>query len=220
MDYFDHGFKSLINFELKNDADNDYESIFKKYSSILHTKLNGKSVLNYLTSHDDGAPYDQDRKKPIRAANVLLLTPGASQVYYGDESSRDLTIEGTVGDATLRSFMNWEDLDSLPDTKNTLMHWQKLGKFRRNHPAVGAGKHKRLARKPYVFSRTYVSEDFKDKVVVGLDLPKGKKSLWVKGFFGDGTKLYDTYSDTIMEVQNGRAIFESEYDIALLELVQ
>ena len=218
VDYFDHGFKSLINFELKNDADNDYESIFKKYSSILHTKLNGKSVLNYLTSHDDGSPYDQDRKKPIRAANVLLLTPGASQIYYGDESSRDLTIEGTVGDATLRSFMNWEDLDSLPDTKNTLMHWQKLGKFRRNHPAVGAGKHKRLARKPYVFSRTYVSEDFKDKVVMGLDLPKGKKSLWVKGFFGDGTKLYDTYSDTFIEVQNGKAIFESEYDIALLEL--
>ena len=220
VDYFDHGFKSLINFELKNDADNDYETIFKKYSSILHTKLNGKSVLNYLTSHDDSSPYDQDRKKPIRAANVLLLTPGASQVYYGDESSRDLTIEGTNGDATLRSFMNWEDLDSLPNTMNTLLHWQKLGKFRRNHPAIGAGKHKRLAKKPYVFSRTYISDDFKDKVVVGLDLPKGKKSLWVKGFFGDGTKLYDTYSDTFIEVQNGKANFESEYDIALLELVQ
>ncbi|MBD0849076.1 alpha-amylase family glycosyl hydrolase [Maribacter arenosus] len=220
VDYFDHGFKSLINFELKNDADNDYETIFKKYSSILHTKLNGKSVLNYLTSHDDSSPYDQDRKKPIRAANVLLLTPGASQVYYGDESSRDLTIEGTNGDATLRSFMNWEDLDSLPNTMNTLLHWQKLGKFRRNHPAIGAGKHKRLAKKPYVFSRTYTSDDFKDKVVVGLDLPKGKKSLWVKGFFGDGTKLYDTYSDTFIEVQNGKANFESEYDIALLELVQ
>ncbi len=220
VDYFDHGFKSLINFELKNDADNDYESIFKKYSSILHTKLNGKSVLNYLTSHDDSSPYDQDRKKPIRAANVLLLTPGASQVYYGDESSRDLTIEGTNGDATLRSFMNWEDLDSLPNTKNTLLHWQKLGKFRRNHPAIGAGKHKRLAKKPYVFSRTYISDDFKDKVAVGLDLPKGKKSLWVKGFFGDGTKLYDTYSDTFIEVKNGKANFESEYDIALLELAQ
>ncbi|MGB5436258.1 MAG: alpha-amylase family glycosyl hydrolase [Maribacter sp.] len=220
VDYFDHGFKSLINFELKNDADKDYETIFKKYSTILHSKLNGKSVLNYLTSHDDSSPYDKDRKKPIRAANVLLLTPGASQVYYGDESSRDLTIEGTVGDATLRSFMNWEDQDSLPDTKNILSHWQKLGKFRRNHPAIGAGKHLRLAKKPYVFSRTYIDEDFKDKVVVGLDLPIGKKSLWVKGFFGDGTKLYDTYSETHVEVQNGKAIFESDYDIALLELVQ
>ena len=220
VDYYDHGFTSLINFELKNDADKDYESIFKKYNTLLHTKLKDRSVLNYLTSHDDDQPYDQDRKKPIRAANVLLLTPGASQVYYGDESSRDLTIEGTEGDATLRSFMNWKEQDSLPEIKETLTHWQKLGQFRRNHPAIGAGKHKRLAKKPYVFSRTYINEDFKDKVVVGLDLPEGKKSLWVKGFFGDGTKLHDTYSDTYVEVQNGKVIFESAYDIALLELAQ
>ncbi len=218
VDYFNHGFKSLINFELKQDADNDYESIFKKYSKLLHTKLKDKSVVNYLTSHDDSEPYDQERKKPIRSANVLLLTPGASQVYYGDESSRDLTIEGTEGDATLRSFMNWEDQDSLPGTKNILSHWQKLGKFRKNHPAIGAGKHKRLAKKPYVFSRTYAKDDFKDKVVVGLELPIGKKSLWVKGFFGDGTKLHDAYSDTLVEVKNGKVIFESEFDIALLEL--
>ena len=218
VDYFNHGFKSLINFELKQDADNDYESIFKKYSKLLHTRLKDKSVVNYLTSHDDSEPYDQEREKPIRSANVLLLTPGASQVYYGDESSRDLTIEGTEGDATLRSFMNWEDQDSLPGTKNILSHWQKLGKFRKNHPAIGAGKHKRLAKKPYVFSRTYAKDDFKDKVVVGLELPIGKKSLWVKGFFGDGTKLHDAYSDTLVEVKNGKVIFESEFDIALLEL--
>ncbi|NNK75912.1 MAG: alpha-amylase, partial [Maribacter sp.] len=220
VDFFNHGFKSLINFELKRDADKDYETIFKKYSKLLHTKLEDKSVVNYLTSHDDGEPYDKERKKPIRSANVLLLTPGASQVYYGDESSRDLTIEGTEGDATLRSFMNWEDLDSLQQTKNILEHWQKLGTFRKNHPAIGAGKHKRLAKKPYVFSRTYIKGDYKDKVVVGLDLPKGKKSLWVKGFFGDGTKLYDTYSETLVEVKKGKVVFESEFDIALLELVQ
>ncbi len=220
VDYFNHGFNSLINFELKRDADKDYESIFKKYSKLLHTKLKDKSVVNYLTSHDDSEPYDKERKKPIRSANVLLLTPGASQVYYGDESSRDLTIEGTEGDATLRSFMNWEDQDSLPGTKNILSHWQKLGKFRKNHPAIGAGKHKRLAKKPYVFSRTYIKDDFKDKVVVGLDLPKGKKSLWVKGFFGDGTKLYDAYSDTLVEVKKGKVVFDSEFDIALLEVVE
>lgn len=220
VDFFDNGFKSLINFELKKDADNDYETIFKKYSKLLHTELKDKSVVNYLTSHDDSEPYDKERKKPIRAANVLLLTPGASQIYYGDESSRDLTIEGAEGDATLRSFMNWEDQDSLPGTKNILSHWQKLGKFRSDHPAIGAGKHKRLAKKPYVFSRSFVDDDFKDKVVVGLDLPKGKKSLWVKGFFGDGTKLYDTYSETAVEVKNGKVLLENDYDIALLELVQ
>ncbi|MEM7485943.1 MAG: alpha-amylase family glycosyl hydrolase [Bacteroidota bacterium] len=220
VDFFDHGFKSLINFELKNDAHNDYETVFKKYNKLLNNKLKGKSVVNYLTSHDDGNPFDRERKRPIYTANMLLLTPGASQVYYGDETARSLVIEGTEGDATLRSFMNWEDLDSLPQTKKIHKHWQKLGQFRRNHPAVGAGKHKRLGKKPYVFSRMYTNGDFKDKVVIGLDLPKGKKSLWVKGFFGDGTKLYDTYSETEVIVTKGKVILENDFDIALLELVE
>lgn len=220
VDFFNYGFKSLINFDLKVDAHKDYETIFKKYNRLLNTKLKGKSVLNYLTSHDDGSPFDKERKRPFYTANVLLLTPGASQVYYGDETARSLTIEGTEGDATLRSFMNWEDLDSLPQTQKIHKHWQKLGQFRRNHPAVGAGKHKRLAKSPYVFSRTYMNGDYKDKVVVGLNLPKGKKSLWVKGFFGDGTKLYDTYSETEVMVTNGKVILENDFDIALLELVE
>ena len=220
VDYFDFGFKSLINFELKHDAKNDYESIFRKYNRLLHTKLKDKSVLNYLSSHDDMSPFDPERKQAIKAGTILLLTPGASQIYYGDETARDLIIEGTEGDATLRSFMNWEDLDSLPETKKVHEHWQKLGKFRSKHPAIGAGKHKRLAKKPYVFSRTYMDGEYKDKVVVGLDLPKGKKSLWVKGFFGDGTKLYDTYSGTAVEVRNGKVILENDYDIALLELAE
>ncbi|MGW9686602.1 alpha-amylase family glycosyl hydrolase [Flagellimonas sp. 2504JD1-5] len=220
VDFFDYGFKSLINFDLKTDAHKSYETIFKKYNKLLNTKLKGKSVLNYLTSHDDGNPFDKERKRPFYTANVLLLTPGASQVYYGDETARSLIIEGTEGDATLRSFMNWEELDSLPQTQKIHKHWQKLGQFRRDHPAIGAGRHKRLAKSPYVFSRTYMDGDFKDKVVVGLDLPKGKKSLWVKGFFGDGTKLYDTYSETEVIVNKGKVILENDYDIALLELVE
>ncbi len=219
VDYFENGFKSLINFELKEDAKLEYETIFKKYNKLLNTKLKGASVLNYLTSHDDGSPFDKERKRPFYAANVLLLTPGASQVYYGDETARDLTIEGTIGDATLRSFMNWEELDSLK-TREILTHWQKLGKFRNAHPAIGAGKHKRLGKKPYVFSRTYTEGDFKDKVAIGLNLPRGKKSLWVKGFFGDGTKLYDTYSSTLVEVKNGSVQLDNDFDIALLELAK
>ena len=225
VDYFSHGFQSLINFELKTDAQKDYEFIFKKYHKKLHSELSGKSVVNYLTSHDDGNPYDQNRNDPYKAANALLLTPGASQIYYGDETARDLIIEGTVdnpvqGDATLRSFMNWEELDSLPEKQNILKHWQKLGSFRNNHLAIGAGRHKQLSKSPYVFSRTYVQDDYKDKVVVGLNLPKGKKSLLVKGFFGDGTKLYDTYSETSVTVENGHAALDNDYDIALFELAQ
>tara|TARA_R110002074_G_scaffold161480_4_gene319344 strand:- start:14559 stop:16250 length:1692 start_codon:yes stop_codon:yes gene_type:complete len=220
VDYFANGFKSLINFELKTDAEKDYEFIFSKYSKLLYTTLKDKSVLNYLTSHDDGQPFDKERTNPKRAANVLLLTPGASQIYYGDETARDLTIEGTEGDATLRSFMNWNELDSLAQTKEVLIHWQQLGSFRNDHPAIGAGIHKLIAKKPYVFSRYLKKDEFVDKVVIGLDLPKGKKTISVKGVFGDGTKIYDRYSKTESTVVNGNVIFENDYNIALLEPIQ
>mgnify|MGYP003645037875 FL=1 len=218
VDYFDNGFHSLINFELKDDANQDYETIFSKYNDLLFTELEGKSVVNYLTSHDDIDSFDKERKNPYHAANVLLLTPGASQIYYGDESARNLTIEGAQGDATLRSFMNWGELDSIPLNQKILGYWQKLGQFRNEHPAIGAGKHQRLSKSPYVFGRTYLNGEFKDKVVVGLNLPKGKKHLWVKGFFGDGTKLHDAFSETEVTVENGKVFLENDLDIALLEL--
>lgn len=220
VDYFDNGFHSLINFELKDDANQDYETIFSKYNDLLFTELEGKSVVNYLTSHDDIDSFDKERKNPYHAANVLLLTPGASQIYYGDESARNLTIEGAQGDATLRSFMNWGELDSIPLNQKILGYWQKLGQFRNEHPAIGAGKHQRLSKSPYVFGRTYLNGELKDKVVVGLKLPKGKKYLWVKGFFGDGTKLHDAFSETEVTVENGKVFLENDLDIALLELVK
>ena len=220
VDYFDNGFHSLINFELKDDANQDYETIFSKYNDLLFTELEGKSVVNYLTSHDDIDSFDKERKNPYHAANVLLLTPGASQIYYGDESARNLTIEGAQGDATLRSFMNWGELDSIPLNQKILGYWQKLGQFRNDHPAIGAGKHQRLSKSPYVFGRTYLNGELKDKVVVGLKLPKGKKYLWVKGFFGDGTKLHDAFSETEVTVENGKVFLENDLDIALLELVK
>ncbi|SFR31193.1 alpha-amylase [Robiginitalea myxolifaciens] len=220
VDYFDHGFKSLINFELKYDAAQlSYDKIFSKYDGLLRKELSGKSVLNYLSSHDDGAPFDPNREMPMKAANVLMLTPGASQIYYGDESSRSLVIDGTVGDATLRSFMNWEEIDSLESTQKTLEHWQKLGQFRAKHPAVGAGIHQRLSSKPYVFSRSLTGEGYRDKVAIGLDLPEGPKSLYVRGFFGNGTKLLDAYSGQEVVVENGRVALDSPYTIALLEVL-
>lgn len=217
VDYFDHGFKSLINFELKTDASLSYDRIFNKYNRLLQGSLKGQGVLNYLSSHDDGEPFDPERTQPFRAANVLLLTPGASQIYYGDESARSLQVEGAVGDATLRSFMNWDEIDSLPMTAEILDHYQKLGSFRRDHPAVGAGQHRRLSSSPYVFSRTYSDGEYRDKVAIGLDLPEGPKSLYVRGFFGEGTRLHDAYSDTEATVSNGRVALDTPFTVALLE---
>ncbi|AXO81840.1 alpha-amlyase [Olleya aquimaris] len=218
VNYFDEAFNSLINFEFKwNAAQQTYEEQFKTYDSLLHTNLKGYSVLNYLTSHDDGQPFDKNREKTYETATRLLLSPGASQVYYGDESARDLTIEGTVGDATLRSFMNWSEIAQQQDL---LIHWQKLGQFRRNHPSVGAGKHKMLSNAPYFFSRSYTKGDFKDEVIIGIDIPKGKHTIDVSSVFNEASKIKDFYSGEILEVTNGKITIDTESNILLLENIK
>lgn len=217
VNYFENGFNSLINFEFKYNAKENYESLFSKYDKLLHNELKGFGVMNYLSSHDDGSPFDKSREKALESATKLLLCPGTSQVYYGDESSRSLTIEGTVGDATLRSFMNWDDIKTKDSTKEILKHWQKLGKFRAAHPSVGAGKHEVISQNPYIFKRTYSSQSYSDSVVVGLELAKGKKTLALQNVFAEGTLLRDAYSGTTATVTNGEVVIDTPYDIVLLE---
>lgn len=219
VNYFNPpSFHSLINFEFKwNSKELSYEESFKKYSDSLSSALKGFGTLNYLTSHDDGSPFDKTRKKPFETANRLLLSPGTSQVYYGDESSRALVIPGTEGDATLRSFMNWDSIAKRPRTKQVLAHWQKLGQFRAKHPAVGAGTHAMLSQEPYYFHRTFKKGDFEDNVVIGLDLPKGPKAINVATVFVDGDKVRDAYSNQVVEVKNGQVTLDTEFSIVLLE---
>ena len=214
INYFDKAFDALINFEIKwNAKQMDEEAVFNKYDSILNSNLKGYSVLNYMTSHDDGQPFDKEREMPFKTATMLMLTPGASQVYYGDETARDLTIEGAVGDATLRSFMNW-DATQNSTTQKILSHWQKLGQFRVNHMAVGAGKHQLISKENgVVFSR--VRKD--DKIIAGINLPKGEKSLEVSSIFKNGEQLKDCYSNQVVEVKDGKVSVNSDFNIVLLE---
>ncbi len=218
VNYYDDKFTSQINFEFKwNSKESNYEDLFKRYSGILNGELKEFGILNYLSSHDDGSPFDPEREKPLETANKLLLSPGTSQVYYGDESSRSLIIEDTQGDATLRSFMNWESIAKDKETKEVLSHWQKLGQFRAKHPAVGAGVHHMITDQPYYFYRSYQKDDYKDLVVIGLGVNKGAKSIDVSKIFKDGEMIRDAYSNQVVSVDNGRVIIDSDFDIVLLE---
>lgn len=217
VDYFAHGFNSLINFDFRNEAKMNYEELFAKYNNILQNDLKGFSVMNYVSSHDDGYPFDKNREKSIESGTKLLLAPGIAQVYYGDESARSLDIIDAQGDATLRSFMNWDTLKNNSSAKKTLKHWQKLGQFRKNHPAVGAGIHKIISASPYVFSREYTNKNYSDKVVIGLELPIGTKEILVRTIFVDGTKVKDTYSGKTGTIANGKILLNTPYNIVLLE---
>jgi len=217
VDYFNNSFDALINFDLRSSGDRSYEEVFSSYYEILSGELDGHSTLSYMSSHDDSNPFDKQRIKPYETANRLLLAPGASQVYYGDELARTLIVEGTNGDATLRSFMNWESMENDAETKEILEHWQKLGRFRRDHIAIGAGVHSMISEAPYTFSRTYSEDSFTDKVVVGLDLPEGEKLISVTGVFEDESMVLDTYSGVRAKVVDGYVTLDTNYNIVLLE---
>ncbi|WP_353779714.1 alpha-amylase family glycosyl hydrolase [Winogradskyella sp. 3972H.M.0a.05] len=216
VNYFDDAFQSLINFEFKwNSKEQGYQDIFNRYSNLLQTDLKDYGVLNYLSSHDDGQPFDAKREKPYETANKLLLSPGTSQVYYGDESARSLVIEGTQGDATLRSFMNW---DEMPHKQDVLIHWQKLGQFRANHPAIGAGTHQMMTQEPYVFSRSYQNEDYKDKVVIGLGFGEEEQNIDVSNIFEEGEEITDFYSGQSYTVKDGKINVQADHEgVILLE---
>ncbi len=217
VNYFDDMFTSQINFEFKwNASQMDIKDMFEKYDEVLQSDLKGCSVLNYLSSHDDGQPYDPKREKPFETANKLLLSPGASQVYYGDEMARVLVIKNAVGDANLRSVMDWKDMNTKQEILN---HWYKLGQFRRNHPAVGAGKHQVISKSPYVFSRSFSKEDYHDAVVVALDLPNGESKIDVSSTFKDGDEIIDYYSGQKMIVENGVVISNSSHEVVLLQKI-
>lgn len=219
VDYYANGFKGLINFDFRNEAKMNYEELFSKYSNILQNDLKGNTVMNYVSSHDDGWPFDKKREKTFESGTKLLLAPGISQIYYGDETARSLDIEGTTGDATLRSMMNWDDIVGKISTKELLVHYQKLGVFRKNHPAVGAGVHQKISSNYYLFTRTFSSENYTDKVVVGLDFPIGNKEINVANYFPEGTSVRDAYSGQLAKVENGKITINTNYTILLIEIL-
>ena len=224
VDYPKQGFDSLINFAMKSDATNSYEQLFSAYSKALHGPMKDSSVLNYVSSHDDGAPYDAMRQRPYETATKLLLAPGAAQIYYGDETARLLKVEGAEGDATLRSFMNWDELASnaqrgLNRVRDVREHWMKLGRFRQAHPAVGAGVHQMIQHYPYTFKRTWETKDANDRVVVALDLPADKPTaVPVASVFMDGQTVRDWYTGTTAVVKGGKVQFPVIGKLALIGL--
>jgi alpha-amylase len=222
VDFYKYGFDSMINFGLVWDAKQDYETLFSKYNAALHGPLAGQSVLNYTASHDDDHPFDPARAKPFETANKLLLAPGAAQIYYGDETARLLNQADAVGDAKLRSFMNWNELANntrrdgyrIADVR---AHYSKLSLFRSAHPAVGAGVHEKIAEGPYTFKRTYQKNGISDQVVVALDVPAGAKAtIKVGGAFADGVKVKDYYSGASAVVKNGAVRLPVKGGVALI----
>ncbi len=213
VNYYNHGFASLINFAFKGDVAKEPEELFSFYSGQLNGPLKGYTTLNYIASHDDGSVLDRERLRIKEFGTKLLLAPGGAQIYYGDELGRQLLDDQAEGDATLRTFMPWEKLEVDTTMQATLKHFQKLGQFRRNHPSIGAGVHQMLSMEPYVFQRTFVKEGYTDAVVITLD---NVEEVAVGDVFKEGEQVTDFYSGESSEVKNGKVKFANASEIRLI----
>jgi alpha-amylase len=217
VDFFDFGYDALINFGFKRDAAGSLDSLFTGYSAALSTgALRGSAILNYISSHDDGSPLDGQRQDPVGTGTRLLLAPGGAQIYYGDELARPLQVPGAEVDANLRSLMNWGHSERGGAAAKVLQHWRKLGRFRRAHPAVGAGVHRTLQQEPYIFSRTLEAGGRMDRVLVAMGQGEGAKTIPVFGVFPDGSVVMDGYSGARATVQGGAVSLETGAGVVLL----
>ena len=221
--FFNNSFDALINFHIKGTQDLSLEELYSDYSNILNGPMDGYGTLNFMSSHDDGSPFDKERKNPYETARRLLLALGAAQIYYGDELARPLIIEGTQGDATLRSFMNWEDLDNNQQTAKILNYWQGLGQFRARHMAIGAGVHQQISEAPYTFSRVFQDGDYQDRVVVAVlsdaDIKMAQEGLriTVGDVFAQGTQVRDAFTGLTYTVSQEGVDLTEFQDVVLLE---
>ena len=183
-DYYTAGqFDSLINFEFQirlrstlaynPDLIAGVGDVERLYATMSNSMAGDPSfqVLSYISSHDTGlmfADVKYDARKQRQAAAALLLAPGAVQIFYGDESGRQLGPAASDPTQGTRSDMNWSTLDT-----GMIAHVQKLAAFRQRHLAVGEGVHARIDTPvgSYAFSRKLDAGAVHDAVVVVLVPP-------------------------------------------------
>ncbi|NRB67076.1 MAG: alpha-amylase [Vibrio sp.] len=167
--YADQGFDALINFDMQKKLDkgaaclSQMQETYQNYADSMQETPDFTPV-SYMSSHDTELFFSRFNSFEMQrnAANALLLSPGAVQVYYGDEVGRSLGPYADDFHQGTRSDMLWK---LSKERQQLLKHWQTLGKFRQSHPAIGAGVHKEIGNNSaYVFSRSL--ED--DTVVVGF----------------------------------------------------
>ena len=208
--YYQNGFDSMINFSFSGDSQGNGCNGMKKVGNLNQTyadyanQINNNAnfnVLTYISSHDTGLCRDD----LYYQGSALLLLPGGVQIYYGDETNRQY-VECSIHDHESRSFMNWSNAD-----KGILAHWQKVGSFRNDHVAVGAGSHANLsATSGTAFSRTYNKNNVKDTVVCVIGANKNTSTtITLNGAFADGAKVVNAYTGDTATVAGGKVTVNS-----------
>ena len=203
------GFDSMINFDTTGAgvlSSGTVAGKYEDYAGAINTQ-EGFNVLSYISSHDSVLA----RGDQIYIGSAFLLLPGAIQIYYGDETNRPL-VDGVPFDGSggaghsLRSDMNWDSID-----EEVLAHWQKVGIFRSNHIAVGAGTHTTVDSSSGVaFVRTYSKGNVKDRVAACIGASANTTvAIDVSAAWNDGETVVNYYDLSSAVVKGGKVEFNS-----------
>jgi len=204
------GFDSMINFQTQGGGMVSQANVANTYANYANSinKVDGFNVLSYLSSHDSTLARPNDM---YALGSAFLLLPGAVQIYYGDETARPF-VQGIEQDGngqaghSLRSDMPWSSLNTA-----LVNHWGIVGRFRRNHIAVGAGANVGLTASSGVgFGRTYDKNGLTDKVAgVIYASANASVTLDVSALWADGTMLTNFYDDSTATVSGGKVTFNA-----------
>lgn len=208
--YYTEGkFDSLINFNTWGGGVLSQSSVANTYNSYASAINNDPdfNVLSFMSSHDSVLTTGD----MIRLGSAFTLLPGGIQIYYGEESGRGLAsgvdFDGNGGAGhSLRSDMNWDSMNEA-----TLAHWQKVGTFRNNHIAVGAGDNAQVTSTAgSAFTRVYNKNNILDKVAFVIDAGSNRDvTIDVSSIWEDGQDVVNTYDDSSATVTNGKVTFNS-----------
>lgn len=207
-DYADAGFSSMVNF------------FFPKHGDLDNIVYTWQAYADSVAAHADWHPFsylnnsyhrDADMNNMIDCATTLLLSPGVAQVFYGDETGRELSDArfNVDSDQAFRSDMDWNKVN-----EEQLAHFQKLGKIRQSNPVIGTGRQRTLD------VHTCLRYNDKDSVLIRL-FPDNGKAISVKGIFEDGTPVKELYTGRTTIVKEGTINFpEYKNKIAIIKKMQ
>lgn len=187
-DYADAGFSSMVNFYFPKRGDLDgIVHVWQAYSDSIAAHP-GWHPFSYL---NNSYHRDADSLNMADCATALFLSPGVAQIFYGDESGRELSDArfNVDSDQAFRSDMNWADVDS-----TMLAHFRRLGAIRRAHPAIGSG------RQTTIDTHTCVRTLDGDTVLIAL---RPGRRVRVAPVFSDGVRLRDLLTGECAVVSGG-----------------
>ena len=194
--YADAGFSSMVNFFFPKHGDLD---------SIVYT---WQAYADSVAAHPGWHPFsylnnsyhrDADSANMADCLTSLLLSPGAAQIFYGDESGRGLSDArfNVDSDQAFRSDMNWSTADS-----TLRAHVGRLGKIRRSNPVIGTG------RQRVIDTHTVLRYNDNDSLVIRL-YPRNSSCIDLGGAFPDGVSVCDLYSGQVATVCGGKVTFSA-----------